>query len=260
IHAGRPFLMEISLENRKRRLASYSIEIEDIAEGRALDKRCFFLKLPPGRTQRARYRHTFHRRGLYRLDGLRLSTRFPFSLFSKSRQVACADEVLVYPAVHPVPLPSPRAHRLGDAPQGRLGRRGEFFGLRDYREGDDSRASRWRSSARGGRLLVRELEEEAQRRVVIQVDNAAADPADEAAQESLDEAVSRAASLAVAYLSAGYAVKLTARGSEVAMGAGPAQEARLLRALALLAPVGPEVAMAGGAPDPRVEVVRVGAA
>jgi uncharacterized protein (DUF58 family) len=257
IHADRPFLMELALTNHKRRLATYSIEIEDLAGGRALDKKCYFLKLPPGRTQRASYRHTFHRRGLVRFDGFRVSTRFPFSLFSKSLRLDGAGEVVVYPPVYPVALPAPRAEKLGDAPQSRLGRRGEFFGLREYREGDDSRAIHWRSSARGQRLLVRELEEEAQRRVVLEVDNAAADSADPAALDALDEIASRAASLAVAYLAAGYAVRLVARGRSVPLGAGPSQEQRILHALALLEPVSPGTGWASGENHPRAEVVRL---
>jgi uncharacterized protein (DUF58 family) len=257
IHAGRPFLMEIALENRKQRFASFSIEVEDLAAGRPVDKRCYFLKLPAGRTQRASYRHTFHRRGLVKFDGFRIATRFPFALFAKSRDVRAADDVLVYPAVRPVALPSPRAQRQGDAPQSKLGRRGEFFGLRDYREGEDSRAIHWRSSARGGRLLVREMEEEAQRRITIELDNEVGDVADENALDALEDAVSQAASLALAYLRAGFAVRLQARGAVVPLGAGAAQEQRLLRALALLPAVAPGTAMSGAGADPRVEVVKV---
>ena len=54
----------------------------------------------------------------------------------------------------------------------RLGRRGEFFGLREWKDGDDRRAIHWRSTARAGRLLVREVHDEIERRVTIVVDNA----------------------------------------------------------------------------------------
>jgi uncharacterized protein (DUF58 family) len=256
IYAGTPFTMEVSLENRKRRFASYALEVEDMVGGRPLDKRCPFLKLPPGTTQLGSYRHTFHRRGVYQLDGFRLTTRFPFGLFSKSRDAASTDEVLVYPAVRPVPLPGTRTPRLGDASQSRMGRRGEFFGLRDYREGDDSRAIHWHSSARTGRLVLREMEEEAQRRVVIELDNAVSDPADEAALDALEDAVSTAASLIVTYLRQGYAVRLVARGLDVPFGGGPAHEHRLLRALALIEPRSPSVPMSGRI-EPGAESVRV---
>ena len=61
----------------------------------------------------------------------------------------------------------------------------------------------------------------------------------------------------MAYLRAGFAVKLGARGTAIPLGAGPAQEQRLLRALALLAPAAPGTAMTGAPHDPHVELVRV---
>src|SRR5687767_8008624 len=57
VFAGTPYLMGIVLENTKRRLPSFSIEVEDLVEGRPIDKRCYFLKLPPGRSQETAYRH-----------------------------------------------------------------------------------------------------------------------------------------------------------------------------------------------------------
>jgi uncharacterized protein (DUF58 family) len=95
--------------------------------------------------------------------------------------------------------------------------------------------------------------------VVLEVDNAVADAADPTQLDALEDAVSHAASLAVAYLRAGYAVKLCARGASVPLGAGAAQEQRLLRALALLAAAAPGTAMDGGPHDPHIELVRVSA-
>ena len=256
VHAGEPFLMEIAVENTKPRAASFSIEIEDLLAGRPLDKKCYFLKVPAGKTQRTSYRHTFARRGVYRLDGVRIATKFPFALFRKSRDVAEACEVLVYPAVVPVPRPTPQARQQGDALTERLGRRGEFFGLREWREGDDRRDVHWRSSARTGRTMVREYEDELSRRAVILVDNAlpaetlralAADALDGAAEahvDALERAISRAASLAAAYLEAGWTVQVVARGEEVPAAAGRAQLARVLRMLALLPTVADDVAFA----------------
>jgi uncharacterized protein (DUF58 family) len=170
--AGQPFLVEIAVENTKPRLPSYSIEIEDLVGGRPLDKKCYFLKIPVGRTQRTSYRHTFARRGRHVLEGFRVATRYPFALFRKSRDVADATEVLVYPALVPVPAPTPRARQDGEVRSEALGRRGEFFGLRQWRDGDDRRDVHWRSSARTGRTMVREYEDERSRRVVVAIDNA----------------------------------------------------------------------------------------
>ncbi len=267
VFAGQPFLMEISVENAKQKLASYSIEIEDLLSGRPLDKKCYFLKIPPGKTQRTSYRHTFARRGQYRLDGFRVATKFPFGLFRKSRDVEEIGDVLVYPAITAMPRPAPQARQVGDAMAERLGRRGEFFGLREWREGDDRRDVHWRSTARTGRTMVREYEDELTRRAVVVLDNALPDdvlaaanaddvePADQELLDAFERAVSLAASLASAYLEAGWSVQLVARGEDVAMGAGRPQLARILRALALVPAVSGETPFARF--DARIDSVLV---
>lgn len=264
IFAGAPFLMEISVENLKVSLSSYSIEVEDLVDDKPLDKKCYFLKVPPGRTQRTSYRHTFQRRGVYEFTGFRIGTKFPFALFHKSRDVHEGGEVIVFPAVFPVSMPAPRAQNPGGSVATQIGRRGEFFGLREYRDGDDRRDIHWRSSARTGRLLVREYEDESQKRATILIDNAlpSGDDGDEEGEpsekdiESLEKAISLAASMASAYIGVDYAVKLMARGTQIPFSTGQAQLSRILRALALLPTVSSDEPFSGSI-DPRVESVLV---
>jgi uncharacterized protein (DUF58 family) len=153
---------------------------------------------------------------------------------------------VVYPKVMPVPRLAPRPRAIGAGTSERLGRRGEFFGLREWKDGDDRRAIHWRSTARSGRLLVREVHDEIERRVTIVVDNAVPAPVaralaagerlreDAPIADALERAVSLAASHAAAYLDAGWAVALVARGAAVPLGRGRVQLARVLRELALL--------------------------
>lgn len=234
VYAGRPFLMEISITNDKGRLASYSIEVEDLVGSKPLDKKCYFLKVPAGKTQRTSYRHTFNRRGLYRFDGFRLATRFPFALFNKRRENSTEGEVLVFPAVYDLPPPAPKARNIGDTMVAKVGRAGEFFGLREYRGGDDRRSIHWRSSARSGRLLVREYEEEAERQATLILDNSLPKAPGEEAEEALESAITLTGSLAMSYLKRGYSVRLLTRGKTIPHAAGEAQLTRILRALALL--------------------------
>src|SRR5438105_4586432 len=100
LHAGRPFLMTITLKNDKQRLPSFSIEIEDLLGGRPLDKKCYFLKIPAGRQQSTSYRHAFPRRGRYPFSGFRVSTKFPFALLRRSRDIEAPGEVTVFPAIY----------------------------------------------------------------------------------------------------------------------------------------------------------------
>jgi uncharacterized protein (DUF58 family) len=267
VFAGEPFLMEVVIENAKKTRSSFSIEVEDLVGTTPLDKRCYFLKIPAAKSQRTSYRHTFIRRGLYTLTGYRLATKFPFALFRKSRDVDAPLEVLVYPARVAVPRPPPRTTSRGEATANRLGRRGEFFGLREHRSSDDRRDVHWKSSARTGRLLVREYEDELARKVIIGVDNAlpqsvregvtdgAMTPAAEAQVAAVERAISVAASLAATYLEVGWTVELVSRNTHVPSGTGRMHEAKIMRTLALLPYVGDDVPFTSI--PPRVESVLV---
>lgn len=251
IHAGTPYLVGVALTNDKRRLPSFSIEVEDLMEEQSVEKRCFFLKVPAGRTQETAYRHAVSRRGRHRLSGFRIATRFPFGFINKSRTVRLESDLLVYPALVPVPpeLLSGLASRHGRGAHKWRSRRGEFFGLREYRQGDDPRDIHWRTSARRGRPFVRETEDDEGLEVCIVVDNqgenqernqggpsgadSGARPRDAGGFEGM---VSMAASLAIELIRRRYRVGLIARGEEIPPESGPGQSLRILRYLALIEP------------------------
>lgn len=270
VFAGQPFLMEVAIRNEKPKLASFSIEVEDLLGGRPIDKRCYFLKIPPSKTQRTSYRHTIFRRGLHRFEGYRIATKFPFGLFRKSRDVDSASEILVYPPPVTVTRPPPRAQVHGEVSVAIAGRRGDFFGLREHRIGDDRRDVHWRSTARSGRVMVREYEDEHTRSITVLIDNALPDecrverePGELAPKEvqhmldALERAVAVTSSLCASYLAAGYQVELLARGTSVPADTGRHHEARLARALALLPTVSPEVELVASVPKQRDSVLVV---
>jgi uncharacterized protein (DUF58 family) len=235
VHAGTPYLMGIALENRKKRLPSFSIEVEDLIDGRPIEKRCYFLKLPAGRLQETAYRNTMPRRGRYRLSGFRLATKFPFGFIPRARAVTDVDELFVYPALIPAPeallrgLPAHPAPGRSFAPS----RQGEFRGLRAYRDGDDPRDIHWRSSARRGMALVREKEDEETREATVVLDN---DPAAAADAAAFERAVSEAAGVCVELARRGFSVGLAVRGGALRAAVGSAQTERILRTLAVIGP------------------------
>jgi uncharacterized protein (DUF58 family) len=256
IHARTPYLMGIGLTNKKRRLPAFSIEVEDLIDGRPIEKRCYFLKLPAGRTQETAYRHTIARRGRHRFSGLRLSTKFPFGLVQKSRDVASAAEVIVYPALVPLSpalLRGLLARHAGGRQKSRS-RDGDFFGLRDFRPGDDPRDIHWRTTARRGVPFVRENEDDEGSEISVVLDNAPG-----AAPEMFETAVSEAASCALALLEHGYRVSLVLRGATLSADTGPAQATRILRALALVEPAAADAALEVRAPEHATIRVRPGA-
>ncbi len=274
IYADSPFLMGIAVRNRKSRIATFSLEVEDLSADRTpVDRRCFFLKIPAHRRQETSYRRTLGRRGIHRLTGLRLSTRFPFGLLRRSIDVESPAELLVYPALIPIDDLTLRTglSRLGERQTAARARSGEFHGLRELRPGDDPSSIHWRTSARRGRPFVREFEEEAGRTVVIVLETAV----EPDASDAFETAVSYAASLALVLIRRGLRVGLVAGAFGIAPETGGSQGGRILRALALIEPaansqsVGDRPAWAGPgattltvvpAPDrPRMEVGAGGA-
>jgi uncharacterized protein (DUF58 family) len=235
IYAGSPFLMGIAVRNQKNRIATYSLEVEDLAgDGKPVDRRCFFLKIPGHRRQETSYRRTLPRRGIHHLSGIRLSTRFPFGLLRRSIDVEAPVDLLVYPALVPVSDLALRAElsQLGERQSPARARSGEFHGLHELRPGDDPSGIHWRTSAHRGRPFVREFEEEAGRTVVIVLETAVQPDA----RAAFESAVSYAASWALVLLRRGMRVGLVAGTSVVAPEVGVSHAGQILRCLALIEP------------------------
>lgn len=233
-YAGKPFRVAITLRNQKRRFPSFSIEVEDILESKSLDKKCYFLKIPAQKTQQTHYKLTFPQRGRYSFRGFRVATKFPFALYRSSRLIKSPAEILVYPRIRDVTHLAARGRRRGEGGKGRVFERGDsFFGLKEYREGDDLRDIHWKATARAGRLISREYESTASRHVHILFDSALPSR-DEAAPEEMEGAVEIVASLVQYYVMRGYSVELTDRSGHIEASTGPAQLSRILAHLAVL--------------------------
>jgi uncharacterized protein (DUF58 family) len=238
IHASRPFLMGISVTNLKRRIASFSIEVEDIHEDRVLDKRCYFLKIPPGRTQSTAYRHAFPRRGEQVFLGFKISTKFPFAILRKSRIVALQTTVEVMPAVYPLPLTElPAPSSTGERQVPLRGRSGDLWGLRDYQAGDDLRDVHWKASAHRGRLILRERQAEAAQEVMILLCHRLVSSDEMSllrASEQIERGITMAASLACGLLARGHSVGIRTMTESLPTDRGPAHATRILKLLSRL--------------------------
>ena len=104
------------------------------------------------------------RRGVIRLDDLRVLLPDPLCLLQRCRKVAApAATLTVLPRRYPLPpieLPGHARFQVGGEMTGNaIGNAGEFVGLRDYRPGDPLRQIHWKSWARTGRPIVKELED-----------------------------------------------------------------------------------------------------
>jgi uncharacterized protein (DUF58 family) len=104
---------------------------------------------------------------------LRLAT--PLGLWQLGRRAGDATPVRVYPnfralARYTLLATDNRLSQIGVLQVRRRGEGREFHQLREYRQGDSPRAIDWKATARSGRLISREYEEEKDQRVLLVVD------------------------------------------------------------------------------------------
>lgn len=117
--------------------------------------------LAPKRSRHWSVRTICRRRGLFVLGPMTLSCGDPLGLFKLKRELPATSSIVVYPAVIPVPSFVPP---LGQLPGGDAVRQRTHYittnvaGVRDYEPGDSFSRIHWRSTARTGRLIVKEFE------------------------------------------------------------------------------------------------------
>jgi hypothetical protein len=154
----------------------------------------YFPYVPPKAELSAELELLFDRRGRYQQDKLGLATRFPFAFLRKTRRVALAREIVVYPSVEPpdeffqvLPLIT------GEFESFTRGRGSDLYRIREYMPEDSARHVDWKATAKSGSLKVREFSREDDRKLRIVFDNPAPGVVPQPAYEN---AVRLAASLA----------------------------------------------------------------
>ncbi|MFN8222527.1 MAG: DUF58 domain-containing protein [Gaiellales bacterium] len=150
-------------------------------------------------------------RGRIRLGPSRLVATDPLGLESVVIECERVDEVIVRPRLPELgTLATDGSGRLrvgtGSALRQPLGT--ELHAVREYRAGEPLRAVHWGTTARRGRLMVRELEEPAVDDVVIVLDLDGRADVGPPGSSSLDDAVRIAGGLVRAHRARGRAVKL----------------------------------------------------
>ncbi len=158
------------------------------------------LRAAGGREVTVRMEITPLRRGVIHLADLRVRLPDPCGLFQKCVPVeALPGSVLVLPRRYPLPpirLPGGAAFNLtGETTSNTIGSSGEFVGLRDYRSGDPVRLIHWKSWARTGRPIVKELEDTFYPRYGLVLDTCSGEGGDDGFEDAVSVAASFAAGI-----------------------------------------------------------------
>jgi uncharacterized protein (DUF58 family) len=147
--AGEPGLIHVLLANEST-LPRHGLGAD------VLESPASLADLPRGARQRLALTVPTERRGVLRIERLRVTTTHPFGLFRAWSWVHTPIELTVYPR----PAGGRAMPLQGGPAGGRAGAGGsdedEWLGLRAFREGDSPRQVAWKAYARGAPLLVKE--------------------------------------------------------------------------------------------------------
>jgi len=154
----------------------------------------------PDATVRVMMEITPRRRGVIALRDMRMALPDPLGFFQSCPKIqATSNTLVVLPRRYPLPpieLPGGASYRIGsEANTNSIGTNGEFVGLRDYRPGDPMRLIHWKSWARTGRPIVKELEDTHYPRHGLVIDTFAGGSQETAFEELISVAASFAAGI-----------------------------------------------------------------
>jgi uncharacterized protein (DUF58 family) len=215
--------VEISVTAQKR-LATVVLE-EALPDAFGTPVRVPVPLLPSGQTVLHGYRFTARRRGVYSVGPLLAEWSDPFGLTRKRVEIAPAETVIVHPSFEGV-TDRVTSREWEDPPmrppQSRPWPSGfEFYGLREYVNGDDPRRINWLATARTGAdggFLVRESEQGITDRVRLVLDTDIAQHAPGDPSETFERAVQVMASLGVKHLADGFSVSMEGGSAPLAKG------------------------------------------
>ena len=137
-----------------------------------LQQTVYFPFLAAGQELRADLAMCFPSRGRFHDNDFGLATRFPFAFLLKTRRIALARQVIVFPSVETADdflkvLPMV----TGEFETFVRGRGYDLYRIREYMPEDSARHVDWKATARTGSLKVREFSREDERKLRIVFDN-----------------------------------------------------------------------------------------
>jgi uncharacterized protein (DUF58 family) len=244
--AGEPVDVEYRLRNTKRYWPTMALFLREVNEEIQDAPEAFILHLPSSRAAddiKIAAQMTPRRRGVLRLSTIELSTTFPFGFIRRTKRIRVPQELIVYPRIGMLNRRLAMEYResveSGSMTSSRRGGHDEFYGIREYRPGDNIRSVHWRSTARTGQLMMRELAANAPPQLILVLNLRTAGARGDSA-ETLERAIELTAALVCYGYFENFAVGLAIAGLPESLAPVPQMgrdaRARLLRQLAVMNP------------------------
>jgi len=258
IFAGDKVPVKMTLSNTNRVFPSLSVGIEDLGRKKttvlwkkifernrshpkktATDSRngfqlsAYFPVLRPGETHSELTLQSFPHRGIFRLEGFRVFTRFPFGLFQRNERIAVQGEVLVYPSIKDISTYFQRLPFLQGLLESIQKGQGEnLLSIRPYMEGDSARVIDWKATAKTRGLMAREFAREEENRICLILDTQTHEQRGGNYREEFEKAVSLTASIAEHFIGLEAGIEFLTPYFYIPLGSDRHHLYRILRFLA----------------------------
>ncbi len=194
VHAATPFSVRWLIRNERQQIPSWGVQVIDhirsepaapaapngVLAGK-VDKDAVeqvTVQVQPiqaGASRESSYQCFLPRRGIYEFGPARVRSAFPFGLFRSMIKVPEIQKLAVAPRQGKLTRSwSQLTQARNDGQQSPSSRRndheGEFYAIRQWQSGDNRRQIHWRSTARHNELMVRQLEQKTDTRLLLVLD------------------------------------------------------------------------------------------
>lgn len=160
--AGRAAKAFLSLRNCKRIHSTRAVWFV-VRIGDQKSRRVFLQdRVRPGESVLLPFSFSVARRGKERIRVEGPESTYPFGFLRKQTGSHVGMDLLVWPAIDPLPvnIPAPRRTLRMGGMHRRMGSGTDLLHLRNYQQGDALRQIHWKATARTGHLMVRQLADE----------------------------------------------------------------------------------------------------
>ncbi len=217
LRAPHPVAITISHQGHSRRLLWIRDGLPAELEAQPAE---FTLQLEPQSRTTVDYALTARRRGAFALRTVHVRARSQWGLWQRLFDYPAEDSLAVYPdmkqlAKYAILARRNRLDLMGLRSSRKLGQDNEFERLRDYALDDNYKHIDWRTSARRGRLTVKDFQRNQSQRLVFLVDCGRMMTNEAAGLSMLDHALNASLMLSYVALSHGDAVGLLCFSDEV---------------------------------------------
>ncbi len=215
----KPHPVKLTISNRSPRALAIQVR-DDVPQECDATPEQFTVRVPPQSRVSVGYQIAPSRRGAFYLEAIYLRVTSLLGLWQRDLQLPAHSELDVYPDMqqmdeYAVLARTNRLSLFGLGRQRRIGQDNEFERLRDYTLDDNYKHIDWRSTARRGKLTVKDFQINQSQRVIFLIDCGRMMTGTAAGISLLDHALNAALMLSYVALRKGDSVGLVCFADEI---------------------------------------------